>query len=47
MNIDLDNINEESVYAAFEVDGKEAEALALVNKNWTRNFEFYTSAGRR
>ncbi len=27
MNIDLDNINEESVYAAFEVDGKEAEAL--------------------
>ncbi len=27
MNIDLDNINEESVYAAFNVDGKEAEAL--------------------
>ncbi len=27
MNIDLDNINEESVYAAFWVDGKEAEAL--------------------
>jgi len=27
MDIDLDNINEESVYAAFEVDGKEAEAL--------------------
>ncbi len=27
MDIDLDNINEKSVYAAFEVDGKEAEAL--------------------
>ena len=25
--IDLDNLNEESVYKAFEVDGKEAEAL--------------------
>ncbi len=27
MNIDLNNINEESVYAAFDVDGKEAEAF--------------------
>lgn len=27
INIDLDNINEESVYKAFNVDGNEAEAL--------------------
>lgn len=27
VNIDLDNINEESVYQAFHVDGNESEAL--------------------
>ena len=27
INIDLDNINEEAVYKAFNVDGNEAEAL--------------------
>jgi len=27
INIDLDNLNEESVYRAFHVDGKESEAL--------------------
>ena len=26
-NIDLDNLNEESVYQAFSVDGNESEAL--------------------
>lgn len=27
INIDLDNLNEESVYAAFQVEGREAEAF--------------------
>ena len=27
INIDLDNLNEETVYEAFNVDGNEAEAL--------------------
>lgn len=27
INIDLDNVNEEAVYRAFNVDGNEAEAL--------------------
>ena len=36
MNIDLDNINEEMVYQAFGVDGKEAEAL---NDSYLELFE--------
>lgn len=36
INIDLDNLNEEVVYKAFQVDGKESEAL---NDSYLELFE--------
>ena len=36
INIDLDNVNEEAVYRAFNVDGNEAEAL---NDSYLELFE--------
>ena len=36
MNIDLDNLNEETVYKAFSVDGNEADAL---NDSYLELFE--------
>lgn len=36
INIDLDNINEEAIYKAFNVDGNEAEAL---NDSYLELFE--------
>lgn len=37
INIDLDNLSEETVYKAFNVDGNEAEAL---NDSYLELFEF-------
>ena len=36
INIDLDNVNEETIYEAFDVDGNEAEAL---NDSYLELFE--------
>ena len=43
MNIDLDNINEEMIYQAFGVDGKEAEAL---NDSYLELFELLNCKSR-